>query len=683
MGIDKFMNQFNNTFNIATQIKDKKLDNIEELIFDFNSIIHNSINDLLIFIDNKQLDKITIDDEMINIVSKNFINHINNTINTNTKCLISLFFDGVPSINKINEQKHRKFYGRLYEKLGEKLNINTAIRGDGINNWDRNKISPGTDFMIKLCRYFKSYEFKEYLYKNVNNIELNIISDTLEIDEAEIKIVRYIKNNYKDKKYIIYSPDADVILLALGFNKNNINLVRIEYDNDNYLYRYINIDLLADLLYKNILLYRYFILNIDDPNIIKKIELKYPDVCNYINLYLLKIILNDKNYTDSIINIDKKFFTDNKILKNKNNIINDLILLFLFFGNDFIPKIHTINLNEIEINLFIFYYTSAIFKLLTTYPDLINKLNYYISKNLNIYSLLFIIKELSNIELNYINNSLPNIKLENKIYKKHIKPKLDLNNYIIKNINPLIIRDNNKKDKNNVFTYYNSIPDNIQFNMDKYNEYVQYMSKKYNYINLEKLCIDYIKAFYWIKDSYFDGKINNWIYKSIFSPLLSQLYIVIKNNINIFDNFYYSNDNIDQKLLNPQIQFILSFPFDYKDDVEKYYEAYTYDKDTIYAIKNKVNSLYILNNNFYYSATDLVDKLILYKEKHKINNENLINMYQNKNKNNQNSLLNYINNYESFNIYEILCFNAKYINKCHLTYPTLNFIDVKIYNIIK
>jgi 5'-3' exonuclease len=197
MGIDKFMNQLNNTFNIAFYIKENKLNDISELIFDFNSIIHNSINDLLLFINNKQIDKIEIDDEMVNIVSNNFINHIKNTINTNIKCLISIFFDGVPSINKINEQKHRKFYGRLEKKIGEIININTAIRGDGKNDWDRNKISPGTDFMIKLARYFKSYEFKNLLYKNIDNVEINIISDTLEIDEAEIKIVRYIKNNYK------------------------------------------------------------------------------------------------------------------------------------------------------------------------------------------------------------------------------------------------------------------------------------------------------------------------------------------------------------------------------------------------------------------------------------------------------------------------------------------------------
>ena len=57
MGIDKFMNQFNNTFNIAYYIKENKLNNINELLFDFNAIIHNSINDLLIFINKNNNDK--------------------------------------------------------------------------------------------------------------------------------------------------------------------------------------------------------------------------------------------------------------------------------------------------------------------------------------------------------------------------------------------------------------------------------------------------------------------------------------------------------------------------------------------------------------------------------------------------------------------------------------------------
>jgi hypothetical protein len=158
---------------------------------------------------------------------------------------------------------------------------------------------------------------------------------------------------------------------------------------------------------------------------------------------------------------------------------------------------------------------------------------------------LLTLEEMKRNNLLYNNNKLryENV-LKQIIIKKHIKPNLDINKYIIKNINPLIIRDNNNKTNTN-FTYFTSIPDNIQYNIDKYNEYINYMSKKYNYINLENLCIDYINSLHWIKDSYFNGKINNWIYKSIFSPLLSQLYIVLNNNIDLLNKFSYSTSIID------------------------------------------------------------------------------------------------------------------------------------------
>lgn len=106
MGIDKFLNQFDKSFKISRYIDENskiQCDNIE-LIFDFNSIIHNSIHDL---------DKLETndDDTMIDIVCSNFIKHITNTTYSNTHINISIFLDGVPSLNKMYEQKHRKFYG--------------------------------------------------------------------------------------------------------------------------------------------------------------------------------------------------------------------------------------------------------------------------------------------------------------------------------------------------------------------------------------------------------------------------------------------------------------------------------------------------------------------------------------------------------------------------------------------
>lgn len=136
MGIEKLYNQFNNTFNIVVEINENNLlENIDYLIFDFNSIIHNSImsqND--INYDNN------LDDIMINETLNNTINHIKNTIKQSNKIVeILIYFDGIPTINKINEQRKRKHIGKLEEILLNKK-----------NNWSRNKISPGTTFMKKL-----------------------------------------------------------------------------------------------------------------------------------------------------------------------------------------------------------------------------------------------------------------------------------------------------------------------------------------------------------------------------------------------------------------------------------------------------------------------------------------------------------------------------------------------------
>jgi hypothetical protein len=89
---------------------------------------------------------------------------------------------------------------------------------------------------------------------------------------------------------------------------------------------------------------------------------------------------------------------------------------------------------------------------------------------------------------------------------------------------------------------------------------------------------------------------------------------------------------------------------------------------------NKKNN----NDNFYTSCIDLSNKLKEYVKKNKQNNENNINYYQIKNKNY--NLLNYIKNYDQYDINEIICINAKYLEKCHLTYSTFNFFNNDIIN---
>ena len=663
MGIEKFMNQFNNLFNMAHYIDYKtnnlqKIDDVDEIIFDFNSIIHNCIHEMTNELKNNPNIE---DDVMIQIVSNNFINHIYNTIKTEN-CKISIFMDGVPSLNKMNEQKHRKFYSRLISKLNS--NNKNEI------SWDRNKISPGTEFMINLTEYLKSQEFSNKLNKKMNNVKIVFISDTFDIDEAEIKIVRYIKKIYKkNKKYIIYSPDADVLLLCMSFNKKNINTIRIEYDNhDGYKYRYVNIDKFMYIMYKYIKIYKYFILNIDNENVIEKIKVKYNKYYNNI-IELICLSMKNNEYIKSL-NI-KKIDTKN-ILENKYDVINDLILLFIFFGNDFMPKICSITLNEIEINLFLFHYCSGVIK----YVMKNDNNNQYFSKKIDLDILLSILKDISNIELNYINNSLPQ-KTNGVINSgiRYIKPDFNHNKYLFKTINPLKIVLNNQKN-NNQYKYFDidNIPENIKYNINEYTKYIEYMSKKHGYNNVNNTCINYLNGIYWIKDSYFNGIINKWIYGNIFSPLLINLYEGLKNNINIIGKNIYNDKIIDNNLLTPELQFIITCPYDRNDDNIKMINAFTSDTKYIKIILNKIKNMdKIVNKKFYISSIDLSKKLNEYIVKNKLNNENNINNYQMKYKNS--NFINYMNLYDSYNIDEIVCFNQKYLEKCHITYNTFDFIN--------
>jgi 5'-3' exonuclease len=468
----------------------------------------------------------------------------------------------------------------------------------------------------------KSEEFLEKLTNKIPKAKIIYFSDTSEHDEAEIKIVRYVKKKYNKKnKYIVYSPDADVILLCMSFNKKNINIIRIEYENNNYKYRYVDVDLLMKILYNNIKLCKYFILRIEEKNIINKVVNKYKKYTNDNLLNILEIKIKDIDYINSLPkNIDK---IKKKDFNNKHNIINDLILLFIFFGNDFLPKIQSIPLNEVEISLFLFYYTTGIIKLIC---DGIT--NYHLSKNMNSKNLLYIMKELIMIELNYINKAIPLSKTKNIIRGFRDKNSFNINNYMIKNIDPLKLKTSIKND----YKYYIKIPEEILYNIKEYNKYTNKLSENYNYPNMEDTCLNYLHGLYWIKESYFNGKIHKWLYKNIFSPTMYDLYNNLLVNEDNFNNYKYDNKILNYKKITPLIQFVLTCPFNFDNtnENEKYIKAFTYDNNKINIINNMADKLNEINNNYYISVTLLCDSLINYRNNFKNINELNINKYQQK-----------------------------------------------------
>jgi len=263
MGIERFFKSINSLYSnqIIKPIYINK--NITYFYFDFNSVIHkisnnvvNHLNDLLLFsliykyADQSFMDKDLIREEYdkVNSIYKldykidNYYNNIKNIkineiifkkIFEDIKNYLSYYpnckflyiaIDGIPSVGKMIEQQDRRYKGyimglinkKVKEKNKFQLNNNSFDFTNIYNEYeyldlklsfDKNLISPQTDFMIEFINLLKKQNF---------SINKTIISDFNEIGEGEKKIIKYIKKyNNKVDQIIIYSPDADMIIMSM------------------------------------------------------------------------------------------------------------------------------------------------------------------------------------------------------------------------------------------------------------------------------------------------------------------------------------------------------------------------------------------------------------------------------------------------------------------------------------
>jgi len=234
--------------------------------------------------------------------------------------LLYMAIDGVPLFSKMIEQKKRRTIGYIVEEVKNKVielykqelnidpNINNSNNDIYYNHYEfelklkklkfnKNKISPATQFMSNLEQYINTY-LQQKLHKKTNII----LDSYLNMGEGEKKIVYKIHELQKTKQLLetdlitVYSPDADVILLMLlELNKTQIQIMR--YDQQQNQLDMININ------------------------------------------ELHKIIIQYMQY-------------NNKPKDVQYNIISDIVMLFTLLGNDFLPKIEKINTNKHIKNIF-------------------------------------------------------------------------------------------------------------------------------------------------------------------------------------------------------------------------------------------------------------------------------------------------------------------------------------------
>lgn len=595
-------------------------------------------------------DEDTMDNLMLRQVARRFIKIVKTFCSPKLKTLY-IALDGIPSKGKLIEQRQRGIMGSLagefnklitedskeyIKKLGEYywIWLNNKVK------WSRTKIKPNTSFMNKLASHLKSKQIGKILAEKFKNLKITV-TDTMELGEAEMKIVRYINKYYtdSDNKFCIYSPDADVILLCMLLPVENSYYLKFDQQKLNY---------------------------------------------SLIDVNLLKIGI--KNYID--INTDKNLGFD------ANRVIYDIVFLSTLFGNDFVPKIETINVRRgFELILFAYietindlyekyskkfhlvkyandvyainfsFFKRLIFKLSLIENDFIKNNNFY-NTYLDAYMLRYVFEDFD-IGINNVKDVLNKFRewynlLQQKIYHKKKYDDIINNKYLTALSKCIVMNETNyaKKTTNILLSdleeyyqkfqkfpeiifkqlrtfnksiyekrYYNEISNKNKYEIqilkfeklldeyiDKFNggpiifkDSNTYYHEYFENEDIENVCADYIEGIQWVFNYYFIDRdyINNWYYRHEKAPLLKNLNEYL-GNINL-KNFEYISKQLEMYKVDNAIE--------YFNPLEQLIYVSVYSPDTLKLLPKEYAEFYNSKIGSEFKTNLKEDAKLMWKEK--------------------------------------------------------------------
>jgi 5'-3' exonuclease len=458
MGVPGFFLWLMKTYNKKNKfIFDNIETKIDYLLIDTNCLIHPICFKVLH--ENKTCNNIFIlENKMINAILE-YIEYIINFVKPN---IIYIAIDGVAPIAKIKQQRSRRFKSisdkNTFDIIKKKHNI-------PINYfWNNSAITPGTIFMKKLHNKIIEWGKK---YKI-------IYSSCYTPSEGEHKLLQFIRNNNeKNKTYLIYGLDADLIFLALSTELDNIYLLReknqiISNDNSTVL-NYVSIDIMKNCILET---YKY--------NLLKE---------------------------SNIFNID---------LLIKTNLINDFIFMCYFLGNDFLPHIPSLNIYNEGIKYLISIYSKSMIHILNQ----TNKICYLLKSNLKINN-NFLQIFINNLAIQEDDILKKEYNQNNKKYKHNFENEYEKEMYKIENLqfhinDPIMLGyDDLNNSRKRYYKHYWNVSD------DELEEFS------------EKLVLHYLIGIKWVTLYYFDTCPSwDWYYPFDHPPFLSDInkYLI---NINL------------------------------------------------------------------------------------------------------------------------------------------------------
>ena len=260
--------------------------------------------------------------------------------------LLYIAVDGVAPRAKLNQQRARRFKSSRERLQALQSATSTAAT---ISAFDSNCITPGTEFMSKLSialKYFIEHQMKT----DARWANITIFFSGSEVPgEGEHKIVTYIREarvalDYcPNLRHCILGSDADMIMLALATHEPYFLVLRESVQfNFKPKHKYKNKSKNSDSTATT------------NNTTTTSTPTKKNKIMNYIYINILReYIINEL-----LENLNKFDF-------NTERILDDFVFLTFFVGNDFLPSLPALNINDDAFELIFDAYKT----LLSTEPE--------------------------------------------------------------------------------------------------------------------------------------------------------------------------------------------------------------------------------------------------------------------------------------------------------------------------
>ncbi|KAK3358973.1 XRN 5'-3' exonuclease N-terminus-domain-containing protein [Lasiosphaeria hispida] len=305
MGVPKFFRWLSERYPAISQlIAENRIPEFDCLYLDMNGIIHNCTHK-----DSDDVQFRMTEEEMF-IAIFNYIEHLFGKIKP--KKLFFMAIDGVAPRAKMNQQRARRFRTALDAEKARDKAIREGKELPKEEPFDSNCITPGTAFMAKLSQQLK-YFINKKVSEDKEWQQPEIVLSGHEVPgEGEHKIMEYIRNARAQPDYspnvrhCLYGLDADLIMLGLLSHDPHFCLLREEVTFGRQKQK------AKELEHQNFYLMHLCIVR-------EYLELEFQELKK-----------------DGLMSFPF----------NMENVIDDFILMAFFVGNDFLPNLPHLHINE-------------------------------------------------------------------------------------------------------------------------------------------------------------------------------------------------------------------------------------------------------------------------------------------------------------------------------------------------